>query len=80
MEIFYHEWRKTTLNILPSILHCLVMITVSPLHTDLQVMNKDVNVQSPVQSCQLVHVSGVYCHMGASCTSGCAFIIAYSSV
>ena len=54
METIYHEWRKTTLNILPSILKCLVMITVSPLHTNLQVTNTDVNVQSPGQSCQFM--------------------------
>ena len=38
MGTIYHEWRKATLNILPSILKRFVMITVSPPHTNLQVM------------------------------------------
>ena len=29
---------------------------------------------SHVQSRKLIHVSGVHCHVGASATSGCAFV------
>jgi len=32
---------------------------------------KDVNVHSHVQSCKLVHMSGVRCHVHASSTNGC---------
>ena len=35
---------------------------------------KDVNVHSRVQSCKLVYMFGVYCHVRASSTSGCAFV------
>ena len=35
---------------------------------------KDENMHSHVQSCKLVHVSGIHCHMHASSTSGCAFV------
>ena len=35
---------------------------------------KDANVCSHVQSCKLVHVSGVHCHVRASFTNGCAFV------
>ena len=31
-------------------------------------------MRSRVQSCKLVHISGVCCHMRASSTSGCAFV------
>ena len=40
-------------------------------------------VCSPVQSCKLVHVSGIHCHVHASSTSGCAFFffsLLYSTV
>ena len=42
------------------------VIYISPLHTNLQVVN--------VQSRKLVHVPGVHCHVCASSTSGCAFV------
>ena len=35
---------------------------------------RDANVHSPVQSHKSVHISGIYCHVGASSTRGCAFI------
>ena len=35
---------------------------------------RDANVPSYVQSCELVHVSGVHHHMHASSTSGCGFV------
>ena len=37
---------------------------------------------SPVQSCKLVHVSGVHCHVCESSTGGCAFVytLLYSTV
>ena len=39
---------------------------------------EDANVHSPVQSCKSVHISGIYCHVGASSTRGCAFV--YSAI
>ena len=36
-----------------------------------------INLYSTVlysQSCKLVHVSGIHCHVRASSTSGCAFV------
>ena len=35
---------------------------------------KDADVHSHVQSCGLVDMSGVHCHVRASSTSGCAFV------
>jgi len=35
---------------------------------------KDMNVHSDVQLRELVHPSGVHCHMHAFSTSGCAFV------
>ena len=35
---------------------------------------KDANVCSLIQTCKLVHVSGIHCHMHASSTNGCAFV------
>ena len=35
---------------------------------------KDATMHSHVQSCKLFHVSGVYCHLCASCTSSYAFL------
>ena len=51
------------------------MITVSPLDTNLQVVNfQRFDVSSHVQSRKLVHVSGVNCQVHAFSTSGCAFV------
>ena len=35
---------------------------------------KDANVCSPIQTCKLVHMSGIHSHMHASSTNGCAFV------
>ena len=49
--------------------------TVSLLHTNLQVSNfQRYECVSRVQSCKLVHTSGIHCHVHASSTSGCAFV------
>ena len=53
----------------------------SPIHINFKLQTfKDVNMCLCLQSCKLVHVSGVYCHEHASSASGCAsayFVVQY---
>ena len=52
-----------------------IHIILSPLHSNPKLRTfEDANVHLRVQLHKLVHVSGVYCHMCVSSTSGCAFV------
>ena len=54
-----------------------VTYSVSDIRTFRLQTCKEANTDLHVQSCRLVHTSGVHCHMCASSTSGCACTVQY---
>ena len=55
--------------------HLMKQYSIIPLYTHLQPVSfQRLNVCSHVQSCRLLHVPGIHCHVCVSSISSCAFV------